>query len=144
MKKIIMILLSVFVLSGCITQTINLDKPVYLSFFYISTCAECKSFKKNAIPLLENTFGKKIKIKQYDLDDEKTQPVYDKIIDSLVDFDEEFYGQGPFIVLDDYFAILGYTSGDEEFLIQDIQKAVQKQPLGYELEGMRFLFKESS
>lgn len=94
--------------------------------------------------MLENTFGKKIKIKQYDLDDEKTQPVYDKIIDSLVDFDEEFYGQGPFIVLDDYFAILGYTSGDEEFLIQDIQKAVQKQPLGYELEGMRFLFKESS
>lgn len=144
MKKIFMLCLSLFVLFGCVPiKQIDLGKQVTLSFFYIKTCSECKAFKKDVIPLLKETFKEDIHIQQYDLDEETTVAKYDEIIDSLHEFDEEFYGNGPFIVLEDYFAILGYTSGDEDYLIDDIQKAIKGEELSYELEGLRFMFEEA-
>lgn len=143
MKKIFIILLSVFILCGCTsTQQIELDKPVTLSFFYIKDCSQCQAFKKEVIPLLEKTFGNQMTIHQYDLDEEATEEIYDQVIDSLADFDEEFYGNGPFIVLEGYFAILGYSAGDEKYLLQDIEKVVKGEEPGYELEGLRFLYKK--
>ena len=143
MKKIFTLLLSILILAGCTTtKQVELNKPVTLSFFYIKECSQCQAFKKEAIPLLEKTFGDQITILQYDLDEEPTEAIYDQVIDSLKDFDEEFYGNGPFIVLDGYFAILGYTSGDEDYLIQDIEKVVKGEEPGYELEGLRFTFQK--
>ena len=121
---------------------IQLEKKVTLSLFYVQTCPQCHEIEDNVIPMLKEVFKDQIVIHQYDLDDEHIVDVYDPIIDSLVDFDEEFYGNGPFIVLEGYFAVLGYTEGDEEFLIEDIQKAVKDEQLGYELEGRRFLYKQ--
>lgn len=144
MKKILVLLLSIFLLVGCqTTSQYNLNQQVELSFFYITTCSECKAFKKTAIPYLEKAFQDQIVIKQYDLDDSKTEQIYDQVIDSLVDFDESMYGYGPFIVVDGYFAILGYTAGDEKYLVDDIIKALDHEPLSDELAGMRFMFKES-
>lgn len=143
MKKIFIMLLSVMILGACApTKQIELAKPATLSFFYIEDCSQCQAFKKNVIPLLEKTFGNQLTIHQYDLDDEATEKVYDQVIDSLSNFDEEFYGNGPFIVLDGYFAVLGYDAGDEEYLLQDIENVVAGQQAGYELEGRRFIFKD--
>ena len=55
------------------------------------------------------------------------------MIDSLQDFDQEFYKKGPFYAVEGYFATVGYTSGDEEELAKDIEKAVNHEELGYEL-----------
>ncbi len=147
MKRKLLLMMSIFLLWGCTNtkQTVQLEENITLSFFYIETCAECKAFKKEAIPYIEKTFGDQVTIHQYDLDDkEKTLKVYDKIIDSLIDFDESKYGMGPFISVDGYFAKLGYTTGDEGELVKDIEKAVKGQTLGYELEAYRFLFKGES
>ena len=147
MKKILLLLVSIFLLWGCTTTKENatkLNKNVTISFFYIQTCSDCKAFKKEAIPYFEKVFGDQIAINQYDFDDSKnTQAIYDKIVDSLVDFDQELYGNGPFISVDGYFAKLGYTSGDEIEFAKDIEKAVNNQELGYELEAYRFLYKDS-
>lgn len=139
-KKLILVL---FLLLGCTSkiETIELNKTVELEFYYVQGCSECKAFKEDVIPDLEKTFGDKLVVTQYDLDDPDTVVPYDKIIDSLKDFDEEFYGTGPFIVLKDYFAILGYTSGDEEYLIEDIVNATENREYSDELEGLRFYFR---
>lgn len=142
MKKILFLIVSILILSGCHSSTkqIKLNQSITVSFFYVNDCSQCKAFKQEAIPLLENTFGDQITIQQYDLDEESTEKVYDQVIDSLVDFDEEFYGNGPFIVVDGYFALLGYEVGDEEYLIKDIESATLNKELSYEMEGRRFLF----
>lgn len=141
-KKIFLCFLSIFLFAGCTpTKQIQLKKPATLLFFYVQNCSQCQAFKKDGIPLLQKTFGNQLTIHQYDLDEETTEPIYDKVYDSLKDFDEEFYGNGPLIVLDGYFALLGYRGGDEDYLIQDIEKATAGEKLGYELEGTRFTFK---
>ena len=144
MKKIGIVFLSVLLCACSSYSKKHLDHQVHLLFFYIETCSECHAFQENVIPLLKGTFDDQIEIKQYNLDDEDIADVYDPVIDSLVDFDEEFYGNGPFIVLDGYFALLGYTEGDEDYLIDDIQHAVNGGDLSYELEGRRFLYRSAS
>ncbi|MCD7949716.1 MAG: hypothetical protein LUG12_05610 [Erysipelotrichaceae bacterium] len=141
MKKTLLILLSIFLLCGCSKKnTITLSTTVTFKFFYIETCSECKAFKSNVISVLEDTFGDSIIIEQYDLDDESTQEVYDEVIDSLIDFDESYYGLGPAYALEGYFFKLGYTSGDEDYLIDDIEKAVNGEELSDELSGLRFTY----
>lgn len=144
MKKKILLLLSLFLLWGCqSTPEKTLKEHVTLSFFYVETCPNCKAFKKEAIPYLEKTFGDSLTIQTYDLDDDATQPIYDAVIDSLVDFDESEYGNGPFYAVEGYFAKLGYTLGDEEYLADDIEKAVNHLSLSDELSGLRYIYKES-
>lgn len=145
MKKKLLFLMALFLLWGCVSKENitkrQLKEDVTLTFFYIETCPQCKEFKKEAIPYLEETFGEQLTIEQYDLDADETEEIYDHIIDSLAFFDEEYYGQGPMIVLNGYFAILGYTLGDESYLADDIVAAVNHQPLSDELSA-RYLFKE--
>lgn len=138
-KKILLVIL---LLCGCTpkVEPIDLNQTITMHFFYINECSECKSFKKEGIPYLEATFNEDLVIYQYDMDDEATQKPYDDIIDSLEYFDEEFYGTGPFIVVEGYFAVLGYTSGDEELLVQDIVSATNNGLYCEELEGLRFYY----
>lgn len=145
MKKKLLLLLSLFLFWGCQKQKIvaqPLPKQVTLSFFYIETCSECKAFKKQAIPYLKDMFGDTLIIHQYDLDAKETEQKYDQVIDCLDQFDQEHYGKGPFYALEGYFANLGYIAGDEEELARDIQKAVNGEELGYELEAYRYLYKQ--
>ncbi|MEG0592271.1 MAG: hypothetical protein RR512_03100 [Coprobacillus sp.] len=145
MKKIVLVLLTL-ILCGCTsttTPTKKLKENVNLSFFYISTCPECKAFKEIAIPYIEEQLHNQVTITLYDLDDSKTEPIYNKVIDSLDDFDQELYGKAPFLSVDGYFTLLGYTEGDEEYIVADIEKAINKEELSYELEAYRFLYKES-
>ncbi len=146
MKKIVFIITFILIMCACQSQDVplrSLDEKVTLLFFYIDTCSDCKAFKTQAIPYLEETFGDDISIEMYDLDADETVSVYDQVIDSLVDFDESKYGMGPFYAIDGYFAKLGYTAGDEEEIANDIEKAVKQEELGYELEYLRFYYKEA-
>lgn len=146
MKKKILLILSMILLSACQPtekiQKISLSQPVKLLYFYIETCSECQSFQDHAIPYLQETFGDDLTIVQYDLDDEKTQSVYEDVIDDLEAFDQSLYGMGPMYALEGYFAKVGYTSGDEEYLVQDIEKAVNNEALSDELSGLRFEYQE--
>ncbi|MCD7892574.1 MAG: hypothetical protein LUG60_02635 [Erysipelotrichaceae bacterium] len=143
MKKTFFILLSIILLCGCSShnEVITLSQNVTLKFFYVETCSQCKAFKENVIPELENTFGDSLVIEQYNLDDKTTLEVYDEVIDSLIDFDESCYGYGPAYALEGYFFKVGYTSGDEDYLIIDIENAVNGEELSDELSGLRFTYR---
>ena len=145
MKKKILFILSTMLLWGCQNdrpsiQKITLSQPVTILYFYIETCSECQSFKETAIPYLEETFGDSLTIQQYDLDDDTTQAVYEDVIDQLYQFDQSLYGMGPMYAIEGYFAKVGYTSGDETYIVEDIQKAVAGEALGDELSGLRFSY----
>lgn len=147
MKKKILFILSMMLLMGCQSsqQPINkitLTQPATLLYFYIETCSECQSFQDDAIPYLQETFGDTLTIQQYDLDDEATQAVYEDVITQLDQFDQSLYGMGPMYALDGYFAKVGYTSGDEEFLVKDIDNAINDKALSDELSGLRFLYQQ--
>lgn len=144
MKKIITIFLTI-ILMGCSTQpNIQVDEPVNITFFYVETCSQCKAFKENGIPALENAFGDQLILTLYNFDDldEEGSKRYDDIVDQLVDFDDEMYGMAPFISVDGYFVLLGYVPGDEDYLIGDIQKAMRGEKLSDELEGQRFCYEK--
>lgn len=145
MKKKILFILSMMLLWGCQNdrpsiQKITLSQPVTMLYFYIETCSECQSFKETAIPYLEETFGDSLTIQQYDLDDDATQSVYEDVIEQLYQFDQSLYGTGPMYAIEGYFAKVGYTSGDETYIVEDIQKAVAEEALGDELSGLRFSY----
>ena len=142
MKKLFVFVLSLMLL-GCTTvEKIEVDKDFTLTLFYIDTCADCKIFKKKVIPLLQDTYGDRITIHQYNMDDEGIEDIYDPIIDSLEDFDEDMYGLGPLIVVEGYFAKLGYIEGDEPYLIEDINFALKGEELGDELGAFRYIYKD--
>lgn len=145
MKKKILFILSMMLLWGCQNdrpsiQKITLSQPVTMLYFYIETCSECQSFKETAIPYLEETFGDSLTIQQYDLDDDATQSVYEDVIEQLYQFDQSLYGMGPMYAIEGYFAKVGYTSDDETYIVEDIQKAVAGEALGDELSGLRFSY----
>lgn len=149
--KIIMLLLIMVVVSGCskkqeITPKGEYNENYTLQYYYLETCKHCKEFEKVGIPLIEEEFGGHMKIVKYDLDDITIKEHYDETLDKLVldGFDyEEYYGTGPFLVLDGYFAKLGIFSGDEQEFLEDLKKAVTGQPLGDELTNDRYLFKDT-
>lgn len=145
MKKKILFILSMMLLWGCQNdrtsiEKITLSKPVTMLYFYIETCSECQAFKETAIPYLEETFGDSLTIQQYDLDDDSTQAVYEDVIVKLDQFDQSLYGMGPMYAIEGYYAQVGYTSGDEEYIVQDIQNAVEQKTLSDELSGLRFTY----
>ena len=142
MKKLFVFVLSLMLLGCTPVEKIEVDKDFTLTLFYIDTCADCKIFKKKVIPLLQETYGDRITIHQYNMDDEGIEDIYDPIIDSLEDFDEDMYGLGPFIVIEGYFAKLGYVEGDEPYLIEDIELALKGEELGDELGAFRYIYKD--
>ena len=77
----------------------------------------CQYFKKNVIPAIKKEFGTHMKIKAYDMDDEKTfdemKASYQSHIDQIIDFNEDDYGYGPMVFLEGYMAILGAGNADD-------------------------------
>ena len=73
----------------------------------------CANFTKKGIPLIEAEFGEHMEIIKYDMDDDQTidevKKAYDQVLAELIDFDEDYYGTGPFLVLEGYFAQLGVS-----------------------------------
>ena len=91
----------------------------------------CQYFKKNVLPAIKKEFGKHMKIKAYDMDDEKTfdemKASYQEHIDQIIDFNEDDYGYGPMVFLEGYFAILG--AGNEDDYVEHLVRAIQGKEL---------------
>ncbi|MFV0392937.1 MAG: hypothetical protein ACK5LC_00855 [Coprobacillaceae bacterium] len=146
-KLIVVALLLSFSLVGCKQSEERnnaYDETYQLLYFYVETCAKCKEFEEEVLPLIEKEFGDNMEITMYNLDKVETKEPYDAVIDQLVDFNkEEDYGYGPFVVLDGYFAKLGLSSGDGEEFVDDLIRAVKGKSLGSELTNARYLFKDT-
>lgn len=140
LKKWVVCLLSLLLITGCTQKKVELPHPVTIEFYSVKTCAECIAFKKNAIPYLKKRY-KNISIKMYDMDDMKTTVHYDQAVNSLKDFDDEFYGLGPFIYVKGYFALLGYETDDEEILAKDIERVANGNKPTQDFSDRRFIVK---
>lgn len=146
MKKLLVWIFICLLFTGCTGQVkkIEIKENVEVQFFSVKDCGECGAFKKKAIPYLENTFGDKVKITMYDLDDKEDIEVYEKVYKSLKDFDEEYYGYGPLINIPDHFAILGYEGGYEKYIAQDILSDLNGTSLSEDLSKVRYYHKVTS
>ena len=127
MKKILILFLLLLVV-GC--QSNTYEDTYYLTYFYVEDCLNCQYFKKNVLPVIKKEF-KHIKIKAYDMDDEKTfdemKVSYQEHIDQIIDFNEDDYGYGPMVFLEGYFAILG--AGNEDDYVEHLVRAIQGKEL---------------
>ena len=140
LKKWILFLLSLLLITGCTQKKVELPHSITIEFYSVKTSAEFIAFKKNAIPYLKKRY-KNISIKMYDMDDTKTTVHYDNAVNSLKDFDDEFYGLGPFIYVKGYFALLGYETDDEEILEKDIERVANGKKPTQDFSDRRFTVK---
>jgi len=135
MKKILIIFM--LLLSGCQTKP-----QYYLYVYYAKTCPVCKSFINVVIPQLEEEYGQTMKMTLMDIDEEETIDAYAKTCSLL----EGYYmndqsGNVPFIVLDGYFAKVGYEIGEDESMIDAIHDAIEGKELSSDLKDV-YDFKE--
>lgn len=86
----------------------------------------CQYFKKKVLPAIKKEFGKHMKIKVYDMDDEM-KASYQEHIDQIIDFNGDDYGYGPMVFLEGYFAILG--AGNEDDYVEHLVRAIQGKKL---------------
>ena len=71
LKKILLIILLLVPLVGCQNQKNEWKETYQLTYFYLKDCSNCQHFKKNVLPAIKKEFGKHMKIKAYDMDDEQ-------------------------------------------------------------------------
>ena len=77
------------------------------------------------------------------MDNDSDQAVYQEIVDQLIDFDQEYYGETPLVVVDESFAVLGYNgSKEDQELIKEIKRALNNEPLGSYYSMGRYQFKK--
>ena len=128
MKKILILFLLLLVV-GC--QSNTYEDTYYLTYFYVEDCLNCQYFKKNVLPVIKKEFGKHMKIKAYDMDDEQTfdemKASYQEHIDQIIDFNEDDYGYGPMVFLEGYLAILG--AGNEDDYVEHLVNAIKGEKL---------------
>ena len=130
-KKLLLIVILLIPLVGCKSQKNEWKGTYHLTYFYLKDCSNCQHFKKNVLPAIKKEFGKHMKIKAYDMDDEKTfdemKASYQEHIDQIIDFNEDDYGYGPMVFLEGYFAILG--AGNEDDYVEHLVRAIQGKEL---------------
>ena len=118
LKKILLIILLLVPLVGCQNQKNEWKETYQLTYFYLKDCSK-------------KEFGKHMKIKAYDMDDEQTldemKESYQNHIDQIIDFNEDDYGYGPMVFLEGYMAILG--AGNEDDYVEHLVRAIQGKEL---------------
>ena len=131
LKKILLIILLLVPLVGCQNQKNEWKETYQLTYFYLKDCSNCQHFKKNVLPAIKKEFGKHMKIKAYDMDDEQTfdemKESYQNHIDQIIDFNEDDYGYGPMVFLEGYMAILG--AGNEDDYVEHLVRAAKMERL---------------
>lgn len=140
MIKKIVCLIMIMVLVGC-QSTAKSDNLINIDVFVLDTCSNCQAFKEYGIPALEKEFADKVKITLYNLDEIEHENYYNEVIKKLDGFNEAYSKRVPFIVVQDYFAVLAYNRGEEVYLINDIKSAINGDNLGEELALGRWIFK---
>ncbi|MCI9094120.1 MAG: hypothetical protein HFF36_10125 [Coprobacillus sp.] len=135
MKKILLILL--FFIGACS------PKPqYYLYVYYAKTCPVCKSFMNHVIPRLEEMYESQMEIIYYDIDEEKAIEAYAKTCSLLQNYYvDDDSGSVPFIVLDGYFAKIGYEIGNQEEMIKLIDNMITGKEIPENIDDI-YYFKE--
>ena len=132
MKKIFCVLL--LLLSGCTPRV-----QYYLYVYYAKTCPICESFIDYVIPELEEVYGSSMKITLLDIDEESSRESYAKTCSLLEDYYiDENSGNVPFIVLDGYFAKIGYDSSQQQDIIQAIDEAIQGKEITVQMSDLYY------
>lgn len=135
MKKLLLVLC--FFFSACTPQP-----QYYLYLYYAKTCPVCQSFMNHVIPELEKEYGNKMKIIYYDIDEEASIDAYAKTCSLLKDYYvDDQSGSVPFIVLDGYFAKVGYEIGEQDEMIQLIHSAINGKQMPSNREDI-YVFQE--
>lgn len=135
MKKLVKILLVMILWIGLIVcqpkEKNNYTGTYTLKYFYVEGCSNCEYFSKNGLPLIEEEFGDHIKIIKYDMDDresvDEVRNAYDEVVNNIIDFNQDDYGFGPFLVLDGYFAQLGVE--DADYFLRNLISAINDNQL---------------
>ena len=136
MKKLIKLTIVMILCIG-LTACQKKEKNVYtetytLKYFYVEGCSNCEYFTKNGLPLIEEEFGDHMKIVKYNMDDQETveevKKAYNDIVDNIIDFNQDDYGFGPFLVLDGYYAQLGVNDVDQ--FVDNLISAIKGEKLG--------------
>ena len=82
MKRLYLLLI-ICLLCGCGTEKIKLKESVVIEFYSITSCGECKAFKKNAIPYIKKKLENQVTIRMKDLDNQKDLKDYEQIVKKL-------------------------------------------------------------
>lgn len=73
-----------------------------------------------------------MKIVKYNMDDQETvedvKTAYNEVVDNIIDFNQDDYGFGPFLVLEGYFAQLGVDNVDD--FLENLINAVKDKKIG--------------
>jgi len=130
----IILLSLLLLLSGCTSKP-----QYYLYIYYAKTCPICHSILTTAVPLIEDKYGNSMKIYEMDIDEDKSLELYAKTC-SLLDnyYVNENSGDVPFIVLDGYFAALGYEAGMQEELVQAIDQAINGEKISFDFDEIYY------
>lgn len=132
MKRFLCVLL--ILLSGCQPRP-----QYYLYVYYAQTCPVCQSFIKHVIPQLESEYGQNMEIIKMDIDEESSLDAYAKTCSLLEDYYvDEGSGSVPFIVLDGYFAKVGYNIGESEQMIEAIKDAIAGKELSSDIQNIYY------
>ncbi|WP_028043158.1 hypothetical protein [Candidatus Stoquefichus massiliensis] len=135
MKKILCVL--ILLLSGCQSRP-----QYYLYVYFAKTCPVCQSFIKHVVPLLEEEYGNQMIIIEMDIDEEKSLDAYAKTCSLLEDYVfEGDAGSVPFIVLDGYFAKIGYDIGESQQMVDAVHDAIEGRELSSDITDI-YKFKE--
>lgn len=142
MKRLVKLYIVMFLsigLLGCQQKEKNVYTETYtLKYFYVEGCSNCEYFTKNGLPLIKEEFGDHMKIIEYDMDDreniDEVKVAYDEAVNNIIDFDQDDYGFGPFVILEGYYAQLGVDDVDKfvDNLIAAINGKKLKKPTGSE------------
>ncbi|MDD8049375.1 MAG: hypothetical protein PHH04_07290 [Thomasclavelia sp.] len=134
MKRVISILTVVLLTITLVGCSNEVSRPKYkytknytMTYFYLNDCSNCKHFKKDVLPVIKKEFKSHMTYKGYDMDDDsnnnEVKTVYDEIIAKIDNFDNDDYGYGPFVVVDNYVAILGV--GDKDDYVDNLSKILR-------------------
>ena len=131
--KLVVVMTLCIVMIGCQKKEKNVYTETYtLKYFYVEGCSNCEYFTKNGLPLIEEEFGDHMKIVKYNMDDQETvedvKTAYNEVVDNIIDFNQDDYGFGPFLVLEGYFAQRGVDNVDD--FLENLINAVKDKKIG--------------
>lgn len=137
--------LSIIIFTGCETKT----KPT-LHLFYYETCQNCALMESEVFVPAQTRYGDQLSYEMHNLDEEESQRLYasfmgtseheGELADVAPQDRQEYYA--PLLVLEDYYAIMGYSSYFKEDYLADIGRALNGETLSVSLQDGRWYFRK--
>ena len=118
--KMSIIISLMILLTGC-----EKTYKYHLDVYYASSCPVCKSLMNTVLPELEDIYGDDMLISTFNIDDVSSIDRYALTCSYLEGYYvDDHSGSVPFVVLDGYFAFIGYEIGNQDKVITMIKDAI--------------------